>query len=183
MDDLLAEIGLGNAMSVVVAKNLMGDQSSMASSGTRNLPIKGADGVLITFAKCCRPIPGDPIIAHVSPGKGLVIHHESCRNIRGYQKEPEKFMAVDWDNHQETDQEFIAEIKVDMFNHQGALANLTAAINAAQSNIQNLSTEEKDGRVYSAFIRLTTRDRVHLANIMRKIRIMPDVIKVTRNRN
>ncbi|CAM3762175.1 MULTISPECIES: bifunctional GTP diphosphokinase/guanosine-3',5'-bis pyrophosphate 3'-pyrophosphohydrolase [Rahnella] len=183
MDDLLAEIGLGNAMSVVVAKNLMGDQSSMATSGTRNLPIKGADGVLITFAKCCRPIPGDPIIAHVSPGKGLVIHHESCRNIRGYQKEPEKFMAVDWDDHQETDQEFIAEIKVDMFNHQGALANLTAAINAAQSNIQSLSTEEKDGRVYSAFIRLTTRDRVHLANIMRKIRIMPDVIKVTRNRN
>ena len=71
LDDLLAEIGLGNAMSVVVAKNLQGDQSSLgASSGVRNLAIKGADGVLITFAKCCRPIPGDPIIAHVSPGKG-----------------------------------------------------------------------------------------------------------------
>ncbi|VTP68705.1 Bifunctional (p)ppGpp synthase/hydrolase SpoT [Serratia rubidaea] len=182
LDDLLAEIGLGNAMSVVVAKNLQGDQSSLgASSGVRNLAIKGADGVLITFAKCCRPIPGDPIIAHVSPGKGLVIHHESCRNIRGYQKEPEKFMAVEWDK--ETEQEFIAEIKVDMFNHQGALANLTAAINAAESNIQSLNTEEKDGRVYSAFIRLTTRDRIHLANIMRKIRIMPDVIKVNRNRN
>ena len=136
---------------------------------------------LITFAKCCRPIPGDPIIAHVSPGKGLVIHHESCRNIRGYQKEPEKFMAVEWDK--ETAQEFITEIKVEMFNHQGALANLTAAINTTTSNIQSLNTEEKDGRVYSAFIRLTARDRVHLANIMRKIRVMPDVIKVTRNRN
>ncbi|MFV8798938.1 ACT domain-containing protein, partial [Yersinia sp. LJYL362] len=181
LDDLLAEIGLGNAMSVVVAKNLLGDPSTLATSGTRNLAIKGADGVLITFAKCCRPIPGDPIIAHISPGKGLVIHHESCRNIRGYQKEPEKFMAVEWD--QETEQEFIAEIKVDMFNQQGALANLTAAINAAESNIQSLNTEEKDGRVYSAFIRLTTRDRVHLANIMRKIRIMPDVVKVSRNRN
>lgn len=182
LDDLLAEIGLGNAMSVVVAKNLQGDQSNLGtSSGVRNLAIKGADGVLITFAKCCRPIPGDPIIAHVSPGKGLVIHHESCRNIRGYQKEPEKFMAVEWDK--DIEQEFIAEIKVDMFNHQGALANLTAAINAAESNIQSLNTEEKDGRVYSAFIRLTTRDRIHLANIMRKIRIMPDVIKVNRNRN
>lgn len=70
-----------------------------------------------------------------------------------------------------------------MFNHRGALANLTAAINTASSNIQSLNTEEKDGRVYSAFIRLTARDRVHLANIMRKIRVMPDVIKVTRNRN
>ena len=80
-------------------------------------------------------------------------------------------------------QEFITEIKVEMFNHQGALANLTAAINTTTSNIQSLNTEEKDGRVYSAFIRLTARDRVHLANIMRKIRVMPDVIKVTRNRN
>jgi GTP diphosphokinase / guanosine-3',5'-bis(diphosphate) 3'-diphosphatase len=189
LDDLLAEIGLGNAMSVVVAKNLQQGEATATTQGTStstnssggHLPIKGADGVLITFAKCCRPIPGDPIVAHVSPGKGLVIHHESCRNIRGYQKEPEKFMAVEWDK--DTAQEFITEIKVDMFNHQGALANLTAAINTASSNIQSLNTEEKDGRVYSAFIRLTSRDRVHLANIMRKIRVMPDVIKVTRNRN
>jgi len=184
IDDLLAEIGLGNAMSVVVAKNLLQSGSeggSGSSKRSKKLPIKGADGVLITFAKCCRPIPGDPIVAHVSPGKGLVVHHESCRNIRGYQKEPEKFMPVEWDKV--TDQEFVAEIKVDMFNHQGALANLTAAINTAGSNIQSLNTEERDGRVYSAFIRLTANDRVHLANIMRKIRVMPDVIKVHRNRN
>jgi len=184
LDDLLAEIGLGNAMSVVVAKNLQQGETAapvQTGQGHGHLPIKGADGVLITFAKCCRPLPGDPIIAHVSPGKWLVIHHESCRNIRGYQKEPEKFMAVEWDK--DTAQEFITEIKVDMFNHQGALANLTAAINTASSNIQSLNTEEKDGRVYSAFIRLTAQDRVHLANIMRKIRVLPDVIKVTRNRN
>lgn len=119
LDDLLAEIGLGNAMSVVVAKNLQQGETTAVPATTQNhghLPIKGADGVLITFAKCCRPIPCDPIIAHVSPGKGLVIHHESCRNIRGYQKEPEKFMAVEWDK--ETAQEFITEIKVDMFNHR-----------------------------------------------------------------
>ncbi len=128
-------------MSVVVAKNLQQGEAvvpTVAQSNHGHLPIKGADGVLITFAKCCRPIPGDPIIAHVSPGKGLVIHHESCRNI---------------------------------------------PINTTTSNIQSLNTEEKDGRVYSTFIRLTARDRVHLANIMRKIRVMPDVIKVTRNRN
>ncbi|AXW86379.1 bifunctional GTP diphosphokinase/guanosine-3',5'-bis(diphosphate) 3'-diphosphatase [Lonsdalea britannica] len=181
LDDLLAEIGLGNAMSIVVARNLLEEDTGLSSSGIRKLPIKGADGVLVTFAKCCRPIPGDPIIAHVSPGKGLVIHHESCRNIRGYQKEPEKFMAVEWDKV--TEQEFLTEIKVDMLNHQGVLANLTAAINTANANIQSINTEEKDGRVYSAFIRLTARDRVHLANIMRKIRVMPDVIKVNRNRN
>ncbi|OZI14413.1 bifunctional GTP diphosphokinase/guanosine-3',5'-bis(diphosphate) 3'-diphosphatase [Sodalis-like symbiont of Philaenus spumarius] len=181
LDDLLAAISLGNAMSVVIAKNLQGDRSNLTPpTGPGTLPIKGADGVRITFAKCCRPIPGDPIIAHVSPGKGLVVHHESCRNIRGYQKEPDKFMPVAWEMVSE--QEFIAEIKVDMFNHQSALANLTASINATNSNIQSLNTKEKDGRVYSAFIRLTTRDRSHLANLMRKILIMPDVIRVNRNR-
>ncbi|HGN1707304.1 TPA: bifunctional GTP diphosphokinase/guanosine-3',5'-bis pyrophosphate 3'-pyrophosphohydrolase [Providencia rettgeri] len=186
IDDLLAEIGLGNAMSVVVARNLQNNSQNtpeeQAIVESRNkLSIKGADGVLITFAKCCRPIPGDPIVAHISPGKGLVIHHESCRNIRGYQKEPDKFMPVEWDN--DTDTNFIAEIKVDMINHQGALANLTAAINDANSSIQSMNTEEKDGRVYCAFIRLTTKNRVQLANVMRKIRIMPDVLRVSRNRN
>ncbi|ARU95950.1 bifunctional GTP diphosphokinase/guanosine-3',5'-bis pyrophosphate 3'-pyrophosphohydrolase [Tatumella citrea] len=186
LDDLLAEIGLGNAMSVVVAKNLLPGETPeslpQASAKKHKLPIKGADGVLITFAKCCRPIPGDPIVAHVSPGKGLVVHHDSCRNIRGYQKEAEKFMPVEWDDSGVT-QDFVTEIKVDMLNHQGALANLTAAINASQSNIQSLNTEERDGRVYSAYMRLTVRDRIHLADIMRKIRVMPDVIKVHRNRN
>ncbi|WP_072550467.1 bifunctional GTP diphosphokinase/guanosine-3',5'-bis pyrophosphate 3'-pyrophosphohydrolase [Candidatus Fukatsuia symbiotica] len=181
INDLFAEIGLGNVMSVVIAKNLEDSPVNISALGNRKLPIKGADGVLITFAKCCRPIPDDPIIAHISPGKGLVIHHESCRNIRGYQKEPEKFMAVEWDK--DSEQEFIAEIKVEMFNQQGVWANLTAVINAARSNIQGLNTEEKEGRVYCAFIRLTIRNRVHLANIMRKIRIMPDVVKVSRNRN
>ncbi len=186
MDDLLAEIGLGNAMSVVVAKNLVPQVEQQETLGNstpkrHKLPIKGAEGVLITFAKCCRPIPGDPILAHISPGKGLVIHHESCRNIRSYQKDAEKFMPVEWDSHIE--QDFIAELKVDMFNHQGVLANLTAAINQERSNIQSLNTEERDGRVYTAYLRLTVHDRVHLANIMRKLRVMSDVIKVHRNRN
>ncbi|MEI9599670.1 bifunctional GTP diphosphokinase/guanosine-3',5'-bis pyrophosphate 3'-pyrophosphohydrolase [Moellerella wisconsensis] len=197
LDDLLAEIGLGNAMSVVVARNLLtheqienipetrleniADSDNQTADTHNKLPIKGADGVLITFAKCCRPIPGDPIIAHISPGKGLVIHHESCRNIRGYQKEADKFMPVEWDSG--IDNDFIAEIKVDMINHQGALANLTAAINDANSSIQSMNTEEKDGRVYCAFIRLTTKNRIQLANVMRKIRIMPDVLRVSRNRN
>ncbi|MGL4857431.1 ACT domain-containing protein, partial [Plesiomonas sp.] len=178
------------AMSVVIARRLQQKatepQPVAESSGKPNthkkLPIRGADGILLTFAKCCRPIPGDPIIAHVSPGKGLVIHHESCRNIRGYQKEPEKFMAVEWDKTV-LEQEFITEIKVEMVNHHGALADLTAVIATAEANIYNLTTEERDGRLYNIFIRLSARDRVHLANIMRKIRVMPDVIKVSRNRN
>ena len=89
-------------------------------------------------------------------------------------------MPVEWDK--EINSDFITEIKVDMINHQGALANLTAAINDANSSIQSMNTEEKDGRVYCAFIRLTAKDRIQLANIMRKLRIMPDVLRVSRNK-
>ncbi|MGP1947465.1 MAG: bifunctional GTP diphosphokinase/guanosine-3',5'-bis pyrophosphate 3'-pyrophosphohydrolase [Arsenophonus sp. NC-PG7-MAG3] len=186
IDDLLAEVGLGNTMSVVVAHNLLGNSSinNVITDNNYNrskLPIKGAEGILITFAKCCRPIPGDPIVAHISPGKGLFIHHESCHNIKGYQKEPEKFIQGEWDEG--VNNNFIAEIKVDMINHQGALANLTAAINNANSSIQSMNTEEKDGHVYCAFIRLTAKNRIQLANIMKKIRILTDVLHISRNWN
>lgn len=182
-DDLLSEIGLGNMMSLVAARNLLGESGSAAALNApgNKMPIKGAEGLLLTFAKCCRPIPGDPIIAHISPDKGLVIHRESCPNIRSYQKEPEKFMHVTWDPEQ--NHEFITEIKVDMYNHQGALANLTAVINAMETSIHNMNVEEKEGRLYSVYIHLSVRNRMHLANIIRKIRVMSDVIKINRSRN
>ncbi|MEC6824945.1 bifunctional GTP diphosphokinase/guanosine-3',5'-bis pyrophosphate 3'-pyrophosphohydrolase [Photobacterium piscicola] len=182
VDDLLTEIGLGELMSVVIARRLLGNADELtAKNSDRRLPIQGADGILLTFANCCHPIHGDPIVAHVSPGKGLVIHREECANIRGYRKEPDKYMAVEWS--EDFEQEFVTNLKVDMQNHQGALADLTNTIAATGSNIQGLSTEEKDGRLYTITVRLTTKSRVHLANIMRRIRIMPDVVRVARQKN
>lgn len=179
-NELLAEIGLGELMSVVIARRLLGNADELTSVNSR-LPIRGADGILLTYANCCRPIPGDPIIAHVSPGKGLVIHRETCANIRGYRQEPDKYMAVEWG--EDFDQEFTTTLRVDMQNHQGALADLTNTIAATGSNIQGLSTEERDGRLYTIFVRLSTKDRIHLANIMRRIRVMPNVVKVSRQKN
>ncbi|WP_297480969.1 bifunctional GTP diphosphokinase/guanosine-3',5'-bis pyrophosphate 3'-pyrophosphohydrolase [uncultured Photobacterium sp.] len=182
VDDLLTEIGLGELMSVVIARRLLGNADELtAKNNDRRLPIQGADGILLTFANCCHPIHGDPIVAHVSPGKGLVIHREECANIRGYRKEPDKYMAVEWS--EDFEQEFVTNLKVDMQNHQGALADLTNTIAATGSNIQGLATEEKDGRLYTITVRLTTKSRVHLANIMRRIRIMPDVVRVARQKN
>ncbi|OOF14327.1 MULTISPECIES: bifunctional GTP diphosphokinase/guanosine-3',5'-bis pyrophosphate 3'-pyrophosphohydrolase [Salinivibrio] len=180
-DDLLAAIGLGELMSVVIARRLLDDENTDAEPSDGKMPIRGADGILVTYANCCRPIPGDPIIAHVSPGKGLVIHRETCSNIRGYRQEPDKYMPVEWAD--DFDQEFSTRLRVDMQNHQGALADLTNTIAATGSNIQGLTTEEKDGRLYTIFVRLTTTDRVHLANIMRRIRVMPNVVKVSRQKN
>ena len=187
LDGLLADIGLGNAMSVVIARRLLGNVEELnlehsLPQHVRKLPIKGADGMLVTFANCCSPIPGDPIVAHISPGKGLVIHLESCRNIRGYSKEPDKYLPVQWDPEVTGDHEFRTGIQIEVINHQGVLAQLANTIAATGANIQGISTEEKDARVYQVNLLITTRSRIHLADVMRKIRVMPDVLRVSRSR-
>jgi guanosine-3',5'-bis(diphosphate) 3'-pyrophosphohydrolase len=186
VDDLLADIGLGELMSIVIARRLLGDtdeltQTSSVPTTGKKLPIRGAEGILLTFANCCHPIPDDHIIAHVSPGRGLVVHRETCPNVRGHQKEPDKYMAVEWSD--DFEQEFTAELKVDLQNHQGALAELTNVIAKTGSNIHGISTEERDGRLYTVTVLLTTKDRVHLAGIMKRIRVMPHALRVRRRKN
>lgn len=187
IEDLLADIGLGELMSIVIARRLLGDADELTevdngnNGNKKKLPIRGAEGILLTFANCCHPIPDDHIIAHVSPGRGLVVHREMCPNVRGYQKEPDKYMAVEWSK--DYDKEFITEVTVDVQNRQGALAELTNVISKTGSNIHGLSTEERDGRLYTVTVLLTTKDRVHLAGIMRKIKAMPQTLKVRRRKN
>ena len=184
LDGLLADIGLGNQMSVVIARRLLGqheqEQEKKTSPAYRKLPIRGASGMLVSFAKCCRPIPGDAIVAHISPGKGLVVHQEGCPNIRGYNREPDKYQPVQWDMEHLGEQEFKTGIQVEVVNHQGVLAQLANVISATGANIHSISTEEKDARVYQVNLLITAKHRVHLADIMRKIRVMPDVLRVNR---
>ncbi|MCL1147432.1 bifunctional GTP diphosphokinase/guanosine-3',5'-bis pyrophosphate 3'-pyrophosphohydrolase [Shewanella sp. 10N.261.52.F9] len=181
LDALLADIGLGNAMSIVIAQRLRGDQvDAEEHKEDHTMPIRGADGMLVTFANCCRPIPGDAVIAHVSPGKGLVVHMESCANIRGYQGEPDKYIPVQWDSADGV--EYQANLRVEIVNHQGALAKITSIVAAEGSNIHNLTTEERDGRVFLINLRISVRDRIHLANVMRRIRVLPEVLRTSRNR-
>lgn len=183
--ELVREIGLGNLMSVAVARRLIGDVQGLKdeqdnNSSSRSLAIKGADGLLVTFAKCCRPIPGDDIIAHVSPGRGLVIHRRECKNVRGFEEEPGKYFPVQWDNKPDT--QFVSELRVEMVNHQGALARLTSAIAKTGCNIHGLKTEEIDSNIYYIDVALTINDRKHLADVMRSIRKMPQVQRVFRSR-
>ncbi|RUO79993.1 bifunctional GTP diphosphokinase/guanosine-3',5'-bis(diphosphate) 3'-diphosphatase [Idiomarina tyrosinivorans] len=182
LDQLLREIGLGNMMSVAIAKRLLGELSTLKDDepSRKSLAIKGAEGLLVTFAKCCRPIPGDDIIAHVSPGKGLVIHRRECKNVRGFEEEPGRYFPVEWDNKPEA--EFISEVRIEIINHQGALAKLTSSIAATGCNIDSLKTEEIDSNIYFIDVALTIRNRKHLADVIRHIRKMPDVQRVTRLR-
>ena len=183
LDDLLAEIGLGNAMSVVVAKNLQQGEaipSAPGASGHAHLPIKGADGVLITFAKCCRPIPVTRLLRTSAPAKGWLSTMNPVVTFAATRKKPRSLWRSSGTKRR----------RRNLSPKLRWICSITGAPGKPDGSdqhglVQHSEPEygRKDGRVYSAFIRLTARDRVHLANIMRKIRVMPDVIKVTRNRN
>jgi len=185
LDELFIDIGLGNQLPIAVARRLLGEFDETTNSN-EVLPTKpkafivGSEGMLTTFAKCCRPIPGDPIAASASPGKGLNIHRSECRNIRGWEKEPGKYFPVRWDKT--GDKQFLCDIRVFIVNKQGMLAKLTTVIAGLDSNIQDLATDDRDTGDYVIKITLSVRDRIHLANVMRKIRVTPDVLKVYRRK-
>ncbi|WP_419570938.1 bifunctional GTP diphosphokinase/guanosine-3',5'-bis pyrophosphate 3'-pyrophosphohydrolase [Rheinheimera sp.] len=187
LDELLVEIGLGNQLPIAIARRLLGgfesgDEQplSLTPSDKPKALIIGSEGMLVTFAKCCRPIPGDDIAANATPGKGLNVHRVECRNIRGWEKEPGKYFPVRWDKT--GDKQFLADIRVFIVNKQGMLAKLTTVIASQDSNIQDLATDDRDTGEYVIKITLSVKDRIHLANVMRKIRVLPDVIKVYRRK-
>jgi GTP pyrophosphokinase/guanosine-3',5'-bis(diphosphate) 3'-pyrophosphohydrolase len=184
LNSLFIEIGLGNIMSFAIARRLQSDEEveldNVVSINKNAPPIVGTEGMLVNFAKCCRPLPDDDIIAYMSQGKGLTIHRNDCRNIKGWEREPAIYFPVKWDDT--GDKLFTSEIRVEIINHQGALAELTNKIASTGANIQQLSTEEKESNLYIINVELLATNRKHLANIMRKIRVMADIQKVYRRK-
>ncbi|OCG03165.1 bifunctional GTP diphosphokinase/guanosine-3',5'-bis pyrophosphate 3'-pyrophosphohydrolase [Gilliamella sp. wkB112] len=181
-NDVLAEIGLGNIMSHFIAKGLEHKELlSNQSEPNKTLVITGSEGVLVTFAKCCHPIPNDPIVGHVSTEKGLTVHHESCRNISGYQNNPEKYISLKWASN--INQRFVAEIWVDILSNQGSLAHLLSIINEENTHLQWLNTEEKDRQIYTIILQIEVKNTQQLNELMRKMSLQPDVVSVIRNIN
>ena len=144
------------------------------------LVVEDSHWLLLHYSKCCHPIPDDEIVAILNPGKGMMIHQIGCTNIRKLTKEePQRVLAMEWDDSVEGD--FRANMRIELLNHQGTLATLTNTIASCDSSIIHLKTDEKESNVYFIDLELTTRNRVHIADIMRKIRHMPEVQKVSRH--
>jgi len=184
--ELLTSIGLGNTLSIVIARRLTDEfteeneeaELTTNTSTKSKMPIKGTEGMMVTYGKCCRPIPGDNILAYLSPGKGLIIHQQDCRNIKSH--EQGSVFPVKWDS--EIDRDFIAKLRIEIINHQGALAALTNIIAKRGSNVHSLNSGEKESGIYAIDMEITCRDRIHLADIIRKIKVMVDVQRVIRNK-
>ena len=182
---VLQQIGLGNQVPFAVANLLVPPSKRTIAEDKRkpSLPVvvDTSESLILHYARCCHPIPGDPILGHVSPGKGLVIHLESCHNLKEIRNHPEKCMPLSWS--QVVEGEFPVEIKVEITPERGFIAALASRITDQDATIENISTTEKDAFTSVVDVVMTVRNRVHLADIIRRIRSLAPVRRVYRVKN
>ncbi len=177
-NEVLAEIGLGRRLNIVVARALLsrGDMQSLEGQGS--ITIRGSEGIAVQFAHCCRPIPGDPIIGIIKKGQGLLIHTQDCRAIRQFRADPDKWVDVEWENN--SGKLFDVAIKLMVVNRRGVLATVASAIADAQSNIDSVSITKPDGTYTEINFTVQVKDRTHLATLLHHLREIPEVVRITR---
>jgi RelA/SpoT family (p)ppGpp synthetase len=186
MDALLEDLGLGKRIAPLVARRLVpepvlevgGAQDTVVPASAQPVYIRGTEGMVVSFARCCHPIPGDSIVGFVSTGRGIVVHTTWCKNIAEYADQPEKWVEVDWEPG--ISGEFPVEIRVDTNDQKGVLATIAAAIAGLDANIENISMENRDGLQSTLNFTVGVRDRQHLAHIIRQVRGVSQVNRINR---
>ena len=184
LDDLLEDIGLGNRMAYVVAQHLTqggGEEAALTVEHGGPLAIRGTEGLVVAYGKCCYPLPGEPVVGHLSSGRGLVVHLEVCRNLAELRERNEALIPVRW--AAEVDGEYSVELRVEVEARKGVIAELAAEITDADANIEKINIAERNAHLSTVVIALLVRDRVHLARIMRRLRRLTPVIGLARTRN
>ncbi len=182
-DELLQDIGLGNRMAYVVARHLRPGENSEEESSDKGadgkaLVIRGAEGMVMHFARCCHPIPGDSIVGKISAGRGLVVHRAECRNMNAKRDEGNRDIFIEWADTSDEEYGVVLELQVE--SQRGIIAQLATAVASAEGNVRQILSGEKDGQMNAVTIELMVANRVHLARIMKKLRAIRQVNRVTR---
>jgi GTP diphosphokinase / guanosine-3',5'-bis(diphosphate) 3'-diphosphatase len=184
--EILADIGLGKRVSLMVAHQLTAGQPDLHgvekpknSKLLDSITIRGSEGMAVQFAQCCRPIPGDPILGFINKEKGLIIHTHDCPTTRKFKLDPDKWLDVEWDS--DNKKLFKVNVKVVVVNERGMLAQMASGISEVGANIDNVNIEEPDGSQYANVnFTVQVRNRVHLAELMRNLRKIPNVVRINR---
>ncbi len=181
-EDLLADIGFGTRVAAVVARQLTPEGAPPPSPQRTpgSLAIRGTEGAVVNYAKCCRPIPGDPVLGFLTAGRGITVHTEDCPNVAEYRKHPDKWIDIQWESGVEG--VWPVALRVEVKNRRGVLAMVAAAISEMDANIDTVSIDERDGQDTAMDFVIEVRDRVHLARIIRRIRSQEAVVRINRKR-
>ena len=150
---------------------------------TQSLVVDGREGMSVSFQTCCHPIPGDDIMAYLGKGEGLQIHTQDCKVAhRMLSKDSDKWVGVQWSK--DTKREFDVAITVDTKQGKGVLARVASSITSADSNILNVSMDDKY-KEDSVTMRFTIQvlNRLHLSRVLRGLRANTDVFRVIRNKS
>lgn len=183
-ESVLQQIGLGNRVAFAVANVLVPERKRIQTTQQNTdspIVIDGADGLVTSYARCCHPIPGDTIVGHISPGRGLVVHRDSCKNIADIRTKVEKCIPLEWSPV--VNGEFSVELRVEVANERGIIAILATRITENDATIEQITVNERDPYTSVVNLILDVDDRVHLATIMRRVRSLKQVQKVNRVRN
>jgi GTP diphosphokinase / guanosine-3',5'-bis(diphosphate) 3'-diphosphatase len=179
VQELYEQIGLGERMASLVARRLLPEESALPGGDqAAPLTIAGTEGMVVTYGRCCHPIPGDTIFGYLSAGRGIVIHRDDCGNLAEFRKQPDKWLAVEWER--KLNRTFPVEIRAEVRNRMGVLAAVAANISSTETNIEHVQVVERDGDSSSLIFLLQVNGRDQLDRVMRSIRAMADVLSVTR---
>ena len=178
-EDMLTELALGNLLASVVAAGLAPEVSTrFTGDQAEALSIAGSEGSAVTFAACCRPVPGDDIMGYLSAGKGVVIHRANCRNVRELRKSPDRCIDVIWAPIRRG--MFAVELHLMTKNTPGVLADISASIGEVGSNIEKIEQTETNPEVATLLFIISVKDRDHMARVMRRLRRNANVLRVSR---
>lgn len=178
--ELLEKIGLGERLARLIARRLLPSDEEQPESGPQPpLAIAGTEGLVVSYARCCFPIPFDAVVAYLSSGRGIVIHRENCSNVAAFGKQPDKWIPAVW--HKDQQRLFNAGLSVEVTNRMGILAQVATEIAGEQSNIVHVNVDSAQGAQSTILFEVQVRDRAHLARLIRAIRGMTDVLKVERS--
>ncbi|MBI5380008.1 MAG: bifunctional (p)ppGpp synthetase/guanosine-3',5'-bis(diphosphate) 3'-pyrophosphohydrolase [Nitrospirae bacterium] len=188
-EDLLAAIGYGKVSALQVAHRLLPEESRFRAreeqrplkrpaQEVKSVRLGSIDQVLLHYAKCCGPLPGDPIVGFVTRGRGLTVHQADCPNLAHPAFDRERMVQVDWDRVERSPRP--VRITVRTVDRPGMLAGVSAAITAMEANISQAEVSTTEDRRAQCHFMVEVLDVQHLNRVMRKIQDVDGVLSVRR---
>ena len=187
---LLASIGQGDVNVTLALKHLFPDAAEAEVPkpnvferfvdrvrGTKGVRIQGVDGLMVRYAQCCQPVPGDPVVGYVTRGRGVSIHRGDCPNLLLLAHEPERRLEIDWQEAQ--GERFVVRLALEGNDRRGLYADVAAAVSSTGTDIKSMDLRSTDGRTIGSLL-VEVENLAHLEKIIRATRRVKGITDVAR---